>query len=263
MLALLLLVHAAFRPVLFGDAPIQRELLLGESIERKRRGIERTLLADRSPIGEWFNGKEREQVEEAIWLSPELISRWLGWQQSREGWSPTEVQKRWNVARDRFNGKMTFVVRLTAFPKVDPLEGAGEPARLVDDLSDARGAVTYDGPKKSPHQHAATQNLLLQRLTENTPQEVLSAKWQSLPPFDDVLNGTFSASGSDTIDPNLDFGLGDYSGALWLEQCDIPSDLYGRKNFDLQIVTAHKKRVAHFSLLRPKHEKPKVFRLHF
>ncbi len=248
MIALALLVQVALRPTAFGDAPIQRELLIGEKLERSKKGIERTFMADRQPIGFWFSGKWREDVEEAIWISPELVSRWLGWQQSREGWGDAEVVRRWKVARDRFNGKLTFVVRLSAFPKIDPLEGAGDPARNAEDLDDVRGVLTYDVEHREARKHVQTYNKLLHKTRGESASEVLAAKWDVLPPFDEPLKGTFGTDQQVPLNPVFDYGVGDYSGCIWLVQCEVPTDFAGQSKFELQVVTAHKSRKAYFDL---------------
>lgn len=261
MLSLYLLAAATLKPVAFDEVPIASQVLLGESIERQKRGVERTLLDDRQSIGVWFNGREKEGVEEAIWVSPSMVSRWLGWMQSREGWSSEEVLRRWTEARARFNGKLTFIVRMASFPKLDPVFDADAPASNKSDLADARGVVTYPSYPKRPMSHVPTQNAELTGLVGESADQIKNASWTQFPPFDDVLLDTFAHDPSPTMDPNLDFGIGHYFGAIWKVQCDLPKDLYGRPGFHLDVVTAHKSRRAHFALLGPKKEKPKIFRI--
>lgn len=263
MLAAVALLTVAFRPIAFGEAPIRSQVLIGESIQRKRRGIERTLLEDRVVIGKWFDGTRVKEAEEAIWLTPELVSRWLGYLQSREGWSDDELQRRWLLARTRLNGKLTFIVRLTAFPKKDPLEEDETAPAGTADLEDVRGVISYDGSQVDTRDHAQTQSALLAQIVGHGSDDVFRVAWSDQPPLNDIFEGALATAHNEPIDPNLDFQIGDYFGAIWLEQCDIPDDLAGHQAFDLQIVTLHKERVARFSLVYPKPPRQKVFRLKF
>ena len=257
MIALAILLQT-LRPITFGDFPIKHELLVGEALERDKKGIERTMLQDRVAIGRWFDGTRRVDDEEAIWLSPAMVSRWLGWRQSREGWPDEELNRRWCLAKARLDGKMTFIVRLSSFPKIDLWEGPDAPAKHTEDLEDARGVITFGGEKNSARKHEQGRNALLAMVNDQNPQPVLSTEWESLPPMNDVLEGTYCTNGITTINPNLDFGYGGYTGAFWIEQFKLPKDLFGNAGFDLQVVTAHKKRVAHFALVETKPPKRKV-----
>lgn len=76
---------------------------------------------ERIVVGKWFDGAKRQNVEEAIWVSP--------WSVSRLGWD-------WERSRQRFEGALTFAVRLTALERQDPLEFGGDTAP-GDDVSRA------------------------------------------------------------------------------------------------------------------------------
>ena len=59
-----------------------------------RSGLGRIWKSDRKPVGWWSNGYEKKSVEHVTWLSPELISRWLGFLEAREFWRKDELQIR-------------------------------------------------------------------------------------------------------------------------------------------------------------------------
>lgn len=76
---------------------------------------------ERVVLGKWFDGGKRQNVEEAVWLSPYSVAR-LGWD--------------WERSRERFDGALTFAVRLAALERQDPLEFGGDTAP-GDDVSRA------------------------------------------------------------------------------------------------------------------------------
>jgi hypothetical protein len=76
---------------------------------------------DRVVVGRWFDGSRRREVEEAVWLSPRTVAR--------QDWD-------WPTARRRFDGSLTFAVRLAALERQDPLEFGGDTAP-GDDVSRA------------------------------------------------------------------------------------------------------------------------------
>lgn len=76
---------------------------------------------ERVVIGKWFDGSKRQATEEALWLSPYSVAR-LGWD--------------WERSRARFDGALSFAVRLTALERQDPLEFGGDTAP-GDDVSRA------------------------------------------------------------------------------------------------------------------------------
>jgi hypothetical protein len=76
---------------------------------------------DVAVVGKWFDGSRRRDVEEVTWLSPWTVLR-LGWD--------------WETSRRLYDGHLTFLVRLAAFERQDPLELGGDTAP-GDDVSRA------------------------------------------------------------------------------------------------------------------------------
>ena len=60
-----------------------------------RSSINRIWGEDRQTIGLWSNGYVKVPVEHVVWLSPSLVSRWLGFLSAREYWSDGELESRW------------------------------------------------------------------------------------------------------------------------------------------------------------------------
>lgn len=84
--------------------------------------------SDTVVVGKWADGFRTVPVEEITWLSPFTVLR-LGWN--------------WEQSRARFDGALTFVVRLMALERQDPLEFGGHTAP-GDDVSRAGFAAFAD-----------------------------------------------------------------------------------------------------------------------
>ncbi|MGV3618161.1 MAG: hypothetical protein ACO1SV_22775 [Fimbriimonas sp.] len=70
-------------------------------------------VSHRKTLGKWFDGRSNRPVEEAVWIAPHSVSR-LGWD--------------WSTASRRFQGALTFGVRLAALERQDPWEFGGDTA---------------------------------------------------------------------------------------------------------------------------------------
>lgn len=103
----------------FPTEPIGSEIQRGISIYRQDRGYERLFQEDRKVIGWWFQGLHRRETEEAIWLSPRLVSRILGYLDAKEKWPEGERQRRWEAVSKLTSGTAMFAVRLSSFPKIN------------------------------------------------------------------------------------------------------------------------------------------------
>ena len=91
-----LVVSVAFaRIVQMPMGPIPSELQLGMRLAEKNRNPDSVFLGARQVTGKWFDGSKRQIIEEVIWLSPDFLSRWLGYLSVKEGWNETEIETRW------------------------------------------------------------------------------------------------------------------------------------------------------------------------
>ncbi len=131
-------------PFEFPTQPIPAELARGERVYYQKSGIERTFQEDRAVVGKWFDGKIKRDTDHIIWLSPRLISRWLGYLNAKEKWPKSELERRWAEMRQWLDGKMTFVAELYALPKehdfLDLTEGASSKPETALNV---RFLVTY------------------------------------------------------------------------------------------------------------------------
>ena len=105
------------------DLPIKAELIRGERIYRAGKGIDRTLMEDRIGLGTWFDGTSKREFNQAILVTPEMLSRWLGYLNAKERWSLEELSRRWIASKRLIDGRMVVIVDLYALPKrTDVLE---------------------------------------------------------------------------------------------------------------------------------------------
>lgn len=118
----------------FSEGPIAEQVELGKKVagrydqdhwqrqlhvlpSSKRADISEIFGADRKPIGRWNEGVRKLDVEWVFLLSPELMSRWLGYLSMAEGWIDGEIERRWYSIRQKLDGRPVFVVVLSSFPK--------------------------------------------------------------------------------------------------------------------------------------------------
>jgi hypothetical protein len=140
-------------PVGFPPRPMEFHMAKGQSAYVAGKGIDRLWQDDRQAIGFWFDGMRKQDVEEAIWLSPALLSRWVGYRAAQEKWTPEQSQQRWDALRQTMDGRAYIVVRLAAYPKRDILNPEDAEPISTRDLDQVRFMVTVDGaaipsPKK-------------------------------------------------------------------------------------------------------------------
>lgn len=130
----------------FPPEPLEHEVARGIEVYRKAKGIDRVLMEDRQIVGWWFDGRVKKGIEDVIRISPEMLSRWLGYLGAREKWPPSEIQTRWEKLRHHLEGKLAFVVRLASYPKQDPFGGLSEPSKEArDECFQVRFLLTTDG----------------------------------------------------------------------------------------------------------------------
>ena len=120
---LCLVVSVAFaRIVKMPMGPIPSELQIGKRIAQRNLGPDSVFLGARQITGRWFDGSKRQVIEEVIWLSPDFLSRWLGYLSIKEDWDEFEIETRWIKLKARLMNEMAFIVRVSALEKVDPFE---------------------------------------------------------------------------------------------------------------------------------------------
>lgn len=101
---------------MFGPAPLVLEVERGRAVARRGQGLERCFHEARKPIGWWFSGKNNEDVEQVIWMSPKLVSRWLGYLDEREKWVSGRLDSQWREVGKVLSGRISLIVQIASFP---------------------------------------------------------------------------------------------------------------------------------------------------
>lgn len=230
----------------FPSDPIKTEFDRGFALARKQRGFElRDLLKtpnprrsiqsvfkdDRKYVGWWSNGYEQVPVEEVVWLSPALMSRWIGFLAAQEYLSDEEITRRWGIVSDAMGSRRAFVVQLSSFPKQSTY-GVGEAARNdPGDLDHVRFVYTSGAEVKE------MKSFQIARWQARTRANIDEFHWWQWLPIAEAVRGEF-----DLYSGHEPLPLGDYHrtwSLVWVEDADDPV-------FEVRILSRRKERVAHF-----------------
>lgn len=265
---MLLSIAAAFavlRPIAFPPTPIDHEVRRGAALYMAGKGIDRTLEEDRQVLGVWFDGRGKREVEDALWLSPSLVSRWLGYLEAKEKWFEGEMQLRWKSMRSLLDGRVSLIVHLSAYPKwVDQdygLMGKADPAEVdtVRFLVTTGEGVPEEGAFASARRAeaalVASHALGLQveplaarvlREQARTAGALKGTRWIDTAPFFPAMAPVFGrgqASGG--------LQLGGFHSAWYLLELPASESLRRARAFDVRVFSPRKERVAHFELMGP------------
>ena len=158
----------------FGTAPISAEFEEGQKVFKHKKGIDRTEKDARVVIGKWFDGDRLQLVEEAIFVTPGLLSRWLGYKEA-SGTAKDEVQASWKQCSAQFTGKTVTLIRLARLGTVEPHDG---------DTTDTAKTDAIDNPKIEIRQvgkewHKMTYHVV-QDLLDRHPADVLKETWDQI-----------------------------------------------------------------------------------
>lgn len=117
----------------FDKAPIAKDVELGKKVFAQHQGIDRTQKDARAVIGQWFDGDRTRVVEEVDFLTPGLLSRWLGYQ-TATGVPKSQIDSAWEHCSQQLNGRSLALIRLARLCKVDyidgEVDGSGKPEAL-------------------------------------------------------------------------------------------------------------------------------------
>lgn len=235
VISALTLALAGLPPLAFPPDPIEREVEEGARLAREGASLDRLYQDDRRPVGYWFDGKWGQEVEFVTWISPRLVSRWLGYLERRELWEPDEIGRRWEELRRRLDGKMTFVVWLSAYPKRPMLELTPERPPVTTDLEGVKFFLTAG----SAAQRARGE--LLARWQSRRRDKLGEFRWWLYVPFGELLT---------PVDRRLKdeppFPLGDYHAAYYLVEGFSMPEMFEGQRFELRILSPRKERIAAF-----------------
>lgn len=270
MFAALALISIPLKPLDFPETPIARHLDEGVRVYRHGKGLDRLYVDDRQVTGSWFDGKSNRGVDQAVWISPSLISRWLGYLEAKEKWPSGELERRWIRLRQDLGGKLTFVVRVCAMPKVDLLEGEIDRWSPRPDPTQVRFLWTSspeDLPSIPPRMdfvdlvragslplnasrrvtggmRIEPKSCLLTDLWSRQSAEVLQDDWWRRVPFGEPLRPEFEGPLAETPIP-----LGEFRSATFLVTVPIPEGPLAGPTFELRAFSPAKERIARFELL--------------
>lgn len=232
----------------FPAEPLTKEFQRGVALARKHRkpgigdlfqtntprnSMDALFQSDRQNVGWWSNGYEQQPIDHVVWLSPPLLSRWIGFLSAQEYWSSDEIVTRWGNIADALVDRRAFVVQLSAFSKI-PTYGFGDEVRPnTADIDNVR--FVYTSGNDSVEMNA----IQLAQWQSRDRFELDRFLWWQVLPFSGALNGEFEAQ---QPDPPLMLGDNYRSWTLvWVEGVD---DL----KFEVRILSPRKERVGYFSI---------------
>ncbi len=190
---------------------------------------------DQKTIGKWSNGWSQRPVEWALRLSPELISRWLGFRERRELWPEGELDRRWNLARDVVGDEAIFIVQISAFPKLSTAGGIGEEERAeLEDFLLNRFVVRADG------QQIECRTFLIDRWQAREKATLDDYPWWQRTDFAHILGSEWEGH------PYKPLPLGDYHRAWYWVSARMPEAPV--EKLELFLLSPNKERKAEFSL---------------
>lgn len=253
----------------FGPVPLPDQVAEGKRIYAQGKGIERTLKDSRSVIGVWFNGRIKDDVESIIWVSPGMASRWLGYLEVQAKWPADETQKRWDAIRSQVNGRLCFIIRLSAMPRLIGLDMESEGKPSMADVANPEFRLT-SGPGYSYPRSRLVDRILKTSRLHSYPSSLAApdplpdpippvesrelAQWQSRDRFkldryqwfqDLPFHSAFEKTGQE-LERDSGYGLGDY-GSKWFWVAFDPAQLHAcAGGFEVWIETTNKERVGSF-----------------
>lgn len=231
-----------FRPALFPAEPIAFQFQRGRKIFAQGKGIDRTLDEDRAVLGTWFDGRVQRSVEDSIYLSPAMVSRWLGFLSASEVLQPVEVQRKWEILRDKLTGSANFIVHLSAFRKADPLDFDWDRPAGLKNLENLEFSFSYlEWNAKSVPQVVSPR--LIATIQAREIEEFQAVSWLNV--VSDL--SALRPEGVSEYDPFPPLGENEVD-YYWVK-VPISPDMEFAAKFNLQIAAKRKLRAASFRML--------------
>jgi hypothetical protein len=239
----LLAAWMCFKPLTLGMEPIGCSMSVGAEIARSGKGVDRLLLEDRQVVGKWARTYLPHDAEDVIWISPDLVSRWLGYLQESENLTEPEVSARWAALAKTEGKTLWFIVRLAALDKQDPLDMGMEEAAQTNDLDPVvvRATLTDISGHRIALRDLHTK--LIATFRSSDADELIGLPWYI---YSDVFKPLLPA-----IPPSpLDSDLGSNEARLLLVQADVPDATIAAREVEIRVLSRRKTRIAHFPMLR-------------
>lgn len=176
----------------FGSAPQATEFAHGQKIYHMNKGIDRAQGDARIVLGNWFDGERTQVVEELDFLTPGLLSRWLGYQEA-SGTPKDKIDSAWKNFSEQFKGKSMALVRLARLGAIDIVDGDLDDHAVISALDSVKLEMRT---KKGEWQEVKYR--VIQDLQARQPHEVLRdtwdqilakfSAWPSTPTADDLIS---------------------------------------------------------------------------
>lgn len=227
--------------VSFQERPLDGAVQLGRSWGEKRRGAWRSALLVQRPIGWWFDGLWRREIEFAWWYSPAYVSARLGCLSEEEYWPAGELQQRWDRVREEMEGVVVFFVQLAGAPKVDPIEQDFEERARLEEVENCRFVLAADGKALSPISVD-----LVWREASRDRNLLKGFPWHQFAPGGTQLMGEFEATRRRPVLPIGDFHLSLYRVTFSAREVATASE--ASEMLSLRVLSRTKERRADFAL---------------
>ena len=241
-----MLCALALLVVAFPEAPLADQVAIGRALATKeprlkfddlfrspepRSSIDRIWGSDRVTVGLWSNGYVKVPTEHVVWVSPALVSRWLGFLSAREYWEEGELASRWAAVSREVGDRRLFVVQLTAFPKM-PTYGIGDYERTTtEEIENVR--FVYTAGERTERMEAVR----IAQWQSRDRRDLEQFPWWQFLEVGRVLTGEFERPAIEEPLP-----LGDYHRAwylVWVTDAEEP-------RFEVRVLSRRKERVAEF-----------------
>lgn len=194
-------------------------------------------------IGKWFDGQRFQDTEYVFWFNQTNCSRLFGYFAMREQWPIGEIERRWKTLSQELEGRVAFLIHLSAYPKTETLEIIeGAKANTVNlELRSARLSWPGGGIAAAISQIGAWQTRSISTLR--------SFPWWESVPFGGLLT---PAEFRHPFEKPLP--LGDFFGTWYYAEINAIPEMW-IKPLTITLVSRSKTRTAHLSA-RPKATSP-------
>lgn len=236
------LVAAVFfpLPIAFGAYPLYDQTLKGSALADKEHTMDVLYQGDRATLGWWNDGTMARPLEWALWISPNFVSRWLGYLDRRELWTGHELQNRYTEVGKALDGQITLLVQLVAFPKQSTLDFTDEAPSKPEEIEKVRFIVTYADQRIQPD----VQNVATYQWRDRSYMK--DFRWWLFLPWAGPLTPEWMVGKDEPPYP-----IGDWYASWYLIQFPVLPELHGCTKFDLRIISPRKERLASFPPEKP------------
>jgi hypothetical protein len=219
----------------FPPEPVETDLKIGQSIAKQAGSLEDLYEKECIAMSTWFSGHDYRKIDTILWLSPELLSRWLGYLSCKEDLDETEISKRWSIISHALDGKYSFIVQLAIYPTMpfyDLTPYKKAKAFYLDNVS-----FNFVANKT----HLKTESKKLDAWKTKYPVDFRQFRWWLYLPFGKALTPRALSTQNAP-----EFPLGDYHTHWYLVSTQIHPETPSIPYFELHIQTGNKTRIAGF-----------------